>query len=98
MAFFWALRCSSWLPGILGAEVDDIWDNSWRGNFALWLYLTPKPSHVGVDVDGLAYPPRWSTVHSCQMRGYGLLPGAILSCHCSGRWRLLGDVKPPLPV
>jgi hypothetical protein len=45
--------------------VDDIWDNSWRGNFALWLYLTPEPSHVGVDVDGLAYPLRWSTVHSC---------------------------------
>jgi hypothetical protein len=40
------------LPGILG-EV------------ALWcLYLPAKPTHVGVDVDGLAYPLHWPMVRS----------------------------------
>jgi hypothetical protein len=28
MAFFWALECSSWLPGVLDAEVDDARDDS----------------------------------------------------------------------
>jgi hypothetical protein len=56
---------SSWLPGVLGAEVADARDGSWRRCFATWLYLAAKPSHVGVDVDGLACPPAPS---------YGLLP------------------------
>jgi hypothetical protein len=43
------------------------------------LYLTVTPSHVGVDVDRLAYPLHHPTVHSCQMKGQGLLLGAILS-------------------
>jgi hypothetical protein len=62
----------------------------------MWLYLAAKPSHVeggGVDVDGLAYTQHRPTVHSCQMRGQGLLLGTILSCRCSGRWCLSGDVK-----
>jgi hypothetical protein len=39
MAFFWALGCSSWLPDVLSTEVDDAWDDSWRGSFMMWLYL-----------------------------------------------------------
>jgi hypothetical protein len=42
--------------GILGAQVDDAQDDSWSGCFTMWLYLATKPSHVGVDVDGLACP------------------------------------------
>jgi hypothetical protein len=61
----------------------------------VWLYLVAKPSHAGVDVAGLAYPLHWPRVCSCQMRGQGHLLGFILSCHCCGRWRLLGDVKLP---
>jgi hypothetical protein len=55
MAFFWAPKCSLRLPGILGAEVDDARDNSWRGSFVKRLYLASRPSHVGFDVDGLAW-------------------------------------------
>jgi hypothetical protein len=47
MAFFLPPGCSFWLSSILGAEVDDAWDDSWRGRFAVWLYLAAKPSHVG---------------------------------------------------
>jgi hypothetical protein len=54
MAFFWALGCSSRFSGDLGAEVDDAEDGSWRHCFAVWLYLAAKPSHVGVNVNGLA--------------------------------------------
>jgi hypothetical protein len=36
--------------------VDDAQDDSWKGCFTMLLYLVAKPSHVGVDVDGLAYP------------------------------------------
>jgi hypothetical protein len=52
MSFFLAPRCFSWFPSILGVEVDDARDDSWRRCFAAWLYLAAKPSHVGVDVDG----------------------------------------------
>jgi hypothetical protein len=47
MAFFWAPGCSSWFSGILGAEVDDVEDGSWRRCFATLLYMAAKPSHVG---------------------------------------------------
>jgi hypothetical protein len=50
------LGCSSWFLSILGVEVDDDWDSSWRRCFTVWLYLAAKPSHMGVDVDGLACP------------------------------------------
>jgi hypothetical protein len=60
----------------------------------MWLYLTAKPCHVGVDVDGIAYPMHMPTVRNCQTRGHDLLPSAILSCCCSGWWCLSGDVKP----
>jgi hypothetical protein len=54
MAFFWALGCSSWFPGIHGTEVDDARGGSWRRCFLALLYLATKPVEVGVDVDGLA--------------------------------------------
>jgi hypothetical protein len=28
--FFWALGCSSWFLNVLGVEVDDAQDGSWR--------------------------------------------------------------------
>jgi hypothetical protein len=34
-----------------------------------WLYLAAKPSHVGVDVDGLACPMHRPTVYNFQTRG-----------------------------
>jgi hypothetical protein len=37
---------SSWLPGILDAEVDDAWDGSWKGSFEVLLYLMAKPFHM----------------------------------------------------
>jgi hypothetical protein len=86
---------SSWLLDVLGAEVDDTQDESWRGCFMKRLYLPAKPSHIGIDVDGLAYPLHRPMARSWQMRGQGLLPGVVLSYRCSGRWHLLRDVKPP---
>jgi hypothetical protein len=56
MAFFWAPGCSSYLLGVLGTDVDNALDDSWRGSFTMWLYLAAKPSHVEVDVAMLAYP------------------------------------------
>jgi hypothetical protein len=86
--------CSFQLPDILGVEVDDVQDDSCRGRFTVWFYLSAKHSHMGVDVDGLAFPLHQRMVRSYQMRGHGLLLGALLPCRCSGR-RLLGDVKLP---
>jgi hypothetical protein len=50
----------------------------------LLLYLAAKPAHVGVDVDGLAYPLHRPMACDCHTRGHGVLPGAVLSCCCSG--------------
>jgi hypothetical protein len=58
------LECSSLLLGFLDVEIDDAQDISQRGSFMVWLYLAAKPSHVGVDVDGLAYPLHCLMVHS----------------------------------
>jgi hypothetical protein len=66
MVLFRVPGCSSWLPDVLGAEVDDARDDSWRDSFAMWLYLMGKPSHMGVDVDGLAYPLHCPMVYSCR--------------------------------
>jgi hypothetical protein len=43
------------------------------------LYLAAKPSHVGIDVDRLAYLLHYPTVCSCQTRGQGFLSGVGLS-------------------
>jgi hypothetical protein len=59
------------------------------------LYLAAKPSHVGVDVDGLACPLHRPIVCSSQTKGYGFLSGATLSCHAivgSGAFPV--DAKP----
>jgi hypothetical protein len=60
----------------------------------VWLYLAAKPSHMGVIVDGLAYPLHYPMAYSHQMREQGLQPGAVLSHHCSGWWHVSRDVKP----
>jgi hypothetical protein len=70
--------------GVLSVEVDDARDGSWRRCFAILLYLAAKPSHVGVDVDRLACPLHRPMACGRQTRGQGLLPGVILSRHCSG--------------
>jgi hypothetical protein len=41
---------SSWLPGILDAEMDDARDSSQIGSFEVLLYLATKPFHVRVGV------------------------------------------------
>jgi lipid-binding SYLF domain-containing protein len=93
MAFFWVLGCSSLSPGVLGAELDDAHDGSWRRCFVVWLYLVAKPVYVGVDVDGLAYPLHRPMTYNRQTRGQVLLPGVVLSRHYSGWWCLSGGCE-----
>jgi hypothetical protein len=95
MAFFFASRCSSWFLGILGAEVHDTQDISWRCCFAAWLYLPTMPSHVGVNVDGLVCPLHHPTDYSRQTRGQCLLPGVVLSHRYSGWWCLSRECEVP---
>jgi hypothetical protein len=76
--------------------MDDARDESWRGTVTKRLYLPAMPSHMGINVDRLAYPLHQSMSCSCQRRGQGLLLGIILSCRYSDRWHLSGDVKPPV--
>jgi hypothetical protein len=57
-------------------------------------YLTAKPSHVGVDKDGLSCPLHRPIVCNCHMREQSFLLGAVIpSCH-SGRCVFLGGAKP----
>jgi hypothetical protein len=59
-----------------------------------WPDLGVKSSHVGVDVDRLAYPLHRPMTCSHQMRGQGLLSGTVLSSHVAmSGGALLGDVK-----
>jgi hypothetical protein len=95
MLFFLAPRYSSQFLDVLGAEVDDAQDGSWRRCFTTWLYLAAKPSHVEVNVDRLAYPLHCPMTYYHQMRGQGHLPSTVLSHHSGGRWHLCRDVKPP---
>jgi hypothetical protein len=95
MAFFLAPGCSSRFLGILGAEVNDAHNGSWRRCFTAWLYLAANPSRMWVNVDGLACPLHHPTTCCRQMRGQGLLPSVVLSHRCSGWWCLFGDVNPP---
>jgi hypothetical protein len=48
------------------------------------LYLAAKPSHVGVDVDGLACFLHCPTTFYTQTWGLGFLSGVVLSHRCSG--------------
>jgi hypothetical protein len=79
----WALR---WMmPGTVLGDVAS----------RCWLYLVAKPSHVGVDVDGLACPLHHPTVYSWQMRRHGFLSSAALSHHSTVEGGVfLGDAKP----
>jgi hypothetical protein len=97
MAFFLAPKCS-WFPGILGAEVDDARDGSWRRCFTVWIYLDAKPSHMGVNVDGLACSLHHPMACSRQTRGQGLLPSTVLSRCCIGRWHLSRGCEAPGPI
>jgi hypothetical protein len=74
LAFILAPDCSSWFSGILGAEVDDARDGSWKRCFTAWIYLATKTSHVGVNVDGLAFPSALS--YGLQPSNEGTLPPA----------------------
>jgi hypothetical protein len=68
------------------------------GDVASWhrVYLDAKPSHVGVDVHGLAYPLHCYMAWSRQTRGQGCLPGPALSHHAAlGGDAFPGDVRPP---
>jgi hypothetical protein len=68
------------------------------GEVASWHchYLASKPSHVGVDVDGLAYLMHCPTFCSHQTRGQGLLSDVVLSHRTAvGGGAFLGDAKPP---
>jgi hypothetical protein len=47
------------------------------------LYLTTKSSHVGVDMDGLAYLLHRPMVCNRQTKGQGFLPGTVLSHHAA---------------
>jgi hypothetical protein len=44
----------------------------------VWLYLAAKPSHVGVNVDGLACPLHYPMVHSFQMMGHCYIPPGLI--------------------
>jgi hypothetical protein len=59
----------------------------------VWLYLATKPSHVGVDVDGIAFPLHLPMACNRQTRGHGLLSGDVFSCRCSGRWCISGGAR-----
>jgi hypothetical protein len=59
------------------------------------LYLAAKPSHVGLDVDGLACLLHRPTVYSRQMSGQGFSSGPALSRRVAvGDGAFLGDAKP----
>jgi hypothetical protein len=93
--FFWAPG-SSWFLPVLGAEVDDAHDGSWRCCFVAWLYLIAKSYHMGVDVDGLAYLLYRPMTFCHQTRGQGLLPGAVLPRRCIGRRCLSKGCEAPM--
>jgi hypothetical protein len=95
MVFFLAPGCSAWFLGVHGAEVDTAQDGYSRRCFVAWLYLDAKPSHMRVDLDGLACPVHHPTTYSYQTRGHGLLLGIVLSCHYSGWWHLFGGCEAP---
>jgi hypothetical protein len=84
---------SSWFSG---AEVNGARDGSWRHRCFTQLYLAAKPSHMGVDVDGLACSLHCLTVCDRQTKGYDFLSGVALSHHTAvGGGAFLGGAKPP---
>jgi hypothetical protein len=84
LTFFLVSGCSFWFLDVLGTEVDDARDGSWRHCFTAWLYLIAKPTPC--TVLRLAAIRRGDRA-SCQ----------ALSCPIAvvGGGASLGDVKPP---
>jgi hypothetical protein len=66
------LAYCSW---VLGTEVDGAQDSSWRCCCFAWLYLPARPSHVGVNVDGIACPMHYPMVCVQQTMGQSFLSG-----------------------
>jgi hypothetical protein len=67
------------------------------GDVALWhrLYLAAKPSHMGADVDGLAFPLNHPVAYCRQSWGQNFLSGVALYHHAAvGGGTFLGGVKP----
>jgi hypothetical protein len=85
MAFFLAPGCSFWFSSVLGAKVDNTRDDSWRCSFVARLYLAAKPSHVGVDVGGLACPCTVLRPVVARRGDMASLPGVVLSHRCNVR-------------
>jgi hypothetical protein len=74
------------MPGMVLGDVA-----SWR-----WLYLSAKPSHVWVNVDGLACPLYHPMAYSRQTRGQDFLSDVTLSQHAVvGDGTFPEDAKPP---
>jgi hypothetical protein len=68
------------------------------GDIALWhrFYLAAKPSHVGVDVDGLACPLHCPMACSRQTMGQSFLSGAALSHRAAvGNYAFQGGCEAP---
>jgi hypothetical protein len=82
------VRLSSGLPGI---DVVGARDGSWSCLCFTCLYLAAKPSHVGVDLDGLACFLHRPTYEGTELSDRRC---PILS-RCSERWRLSGGFKTP---
>jgi hypothetical protein len=61
------------------------------------LYLAAKPSHMGVNVDGLVCPLHRPTAYNCQLRGQSFLSCAALSHHAAvGGGAFLRCVRHPV--
>jgi hypothetical protein len=69
---------SSW---IMGNETDDAQDGSWRCHCFAQLCLADMPSHVGVDMNGLASYLHRPMVCGRQTRGHSFLSSIDLSHH-----------------
>jgi hypothetical protein len=69
--------CSFCLPNILGDEVDDARDDSWRGSFVKRLSLPTS----GVDVVGLACP-----LHRPMVYNYHELSCFVIVVGGNGFW------------
>jgi hypothetical protein len=64
--------------GFPGTEVDGARGGSWGRHCFTQLYLTAKPPHMGVDVDGAAYCLHRPTAYGCQPMVQGPLTDAAL--------------------
>jgi hypothetical protein len=67
----------------LSTEVDGAQDGSWRRCCFAWPYFTAKPSHMRVDVDGLAYPLHHPIV--CGMSGAAPFRRAVVGSDAFSR-------------